>query len=170
MLFLLLVYQVRRSFQTLVALPRKRRALKRYDNNMSGILPASPKDYYCAIYFECLYTVTACIKERFEQKSYHIYSNLEQLLLKGDRGNENNELFTLYKHDFTQDVLQVQLITLHANYSIKNETGIHGIIEVIKNMSAAERSLFSEVVKVIRIVLVAPATNSISERSFSAMR
>ena len=97
-------------------------------------------------------------------------SNLEQLLLKGDQGNENNELFTLYKDDFTRDVLQVQLSTLHVNYSIKNETGIHGIIEVIKNMSAAERSLFSEVVKVIRIVLVAPATNSISERSFSAMR
>ena len=152
------------------ALPRKRRAPKRYDdNNRSCTLPASPKDYYCAIYFECLDTVTACIKERFEQKSYHIYSNLEQLLLKGD-GNENNELFPLYKDDFTRDVLQVQLSTLHANYSIKNETGIHGIIEVIKNMSAAERSLFSEVVKVIRIVLVAPATNSISEQSFSAMR
>ena len=90
-------------------------------------------------------------------------------MLKGDKGNENIELFTLYKDDFTRDVLQVQLSTLHANYGIKNETGIHGIIEVIKNMSAAERSLFSEVVKVICIVLVAPATNSISEQSFSAM-
>jgi len=37
-------------------------------------------------------------------------------------------------------------------------------------MSVAERNLVSELVKVIRTVLVAPATNSISERSFSAMR
>ena len=36
----------------------------------------------------------------------------------------------------------VELSTLHANYSIKNDTGIHSIIEVIKNMSATERSLF----------------------------
>ena len=65
--------------------------------------------------------------------------------------------------------LEVQLSTLHANYSIKNETGIHSIIEVIKNMPAAEISLFSEVVKVVCIVLVAPATNSISEQPFSVM-
>ena len=49
------------------ALPRKRRAPKCYDdNNISGTLPASPQDYYRAIYFECLDTLTACIKKRFE--------------------------------------------------------------------------------------------------------
>ncbi len=37
-------------------------------------------------------------------------------------------------------------------------------------MSVAEKSLFSQVIKVARTLLVVPATNSISERSFSAMR
>ena len=34
------------------ALPRKKRVPKSYDdNNISGTLPASPKDYYRAIYY-----------------------------------------------------------------------------------------------------------------------
>ena len=115
-------------------------------------------------------TVTGCIKERFEQESYRIYSKLEQLILKGDQGDESDELFLLYQDDFNRETLQVQLSTFHVNYSIKEETGIHGVLEIVRSMSVAERSLFSEVVKVIRTVLVVPATNSISERSFSAMR
>jgi len=115
-------------------------------------------------------TVTGCIKERFEQESYCIYSKLEQLILKGDQGDESDELFDLYHDDFNRDTLQVQLSTFHANYSIKEETGIHGVLEIVRSMSVAERNLVSELVKVIRTVLVAPATNSISERSFSAMR
>ena len=107
--------------------------------------------------------------KRFQQQSYRIYSKLEQLALKGDLGSESDELFNFYKEDITQDALRVQLSTLHTNYSINEDIGIHCILEIVKNMSVAEVSLFSEIVKVIRILLVVPATNSISERSFSAM-
>ncbi len=37
-------------------------------------------------------------------------------------------------------------------------------------MSAAERILFSHIVKVVSLLLLVPATNAISEHSFSAMR
>ena len=37
-------------------------------------------------------------------------------------------------------------------------------------MLGAERSLYSQIVKVVNLLLVIPATNPISERSFSAMR
>ena len=53
------------------ALPRNTRAPKCYDDkNMSRTLPASPKDYYYAIYFECLDTLTAW--ERIEQELPHL--------------------------------------------------------------------------------------------------
>lgn len=55
------------------------------------------------------------------------------------------------------------------NYKIEVDMGIQGVIDITKSMSAAERSLFPEVIKVARIVLVVSAINSISERSFSAM-
>jgi len=40
----------------------------------------------------------------------------------------------------------------------------------LQRLSAAERSLLNEVVTVTKLVLVMPATNATSERSFSAMR
>ena len=43
---------------------------------------ATPEDYYRAIYFEALDTVVNCIKDRFDQEGYKIYSKLELLLLK----------------------------------------------------------------------------------------
>ena len=36
-------------------------------------------------------------------------------------------------------------------------------------MSAAEKAVFSELVKLVRLLLTMPATNAVSERSFSAM-
>ena len=40
----------------------------------------------------------------------------------------------------------------------------------VKGMSVGERAMLSEVVKLVRLLLVMPATNAVSERSFSAMR
>ena len=47
--------------------------------------------------------------------------------------------------------------------------GIQGVIEILKNRSVAETALLSEAVEVARTMLVSPATNSVSERSFPAM-
>ena len=40
----------------------------------------------------------------------------------------------------------------------------------MKNLSTEKRFLFSEVIKLIKIILIAPATNAISERSFSTLK
>ena len=40
----------------------------------------------------------------------------------------------------------------------------------MQGMSVGERAMLSEVVKLVRLLLVMPATNAVSERSFSAMR
>lgn len=82
------------------------------------------------------------MKERFEQESYHIYSKLEQLILKGDQGDESDELFNLYHDDFNRDTLQVQLSTFYANYSIKEETGIHGVVGIVKACLLLKETLF----------------------------
>ena len=44
------------------------------------------------------------------------------------------------------------------------------IKKYISSMSSAERNLISEVDKLLKLVLVMPSTNAISERSFSALR
>ena len=69
-----------------------------------------------------------------------------------------------------KDLLLVQLQTFHANFKIEDSMSIHNVIEMMKNMTEAQKNLFSEVVKLTRLLLVVPATNAVSERSFSAMR
>ena len=44
-------------------------------------------------------------------------------------------MFRLYKYDFTRDTLQVQLSTLHANYCIKEDIGIHGVLELVRSVA-----------------------------------
>ena len=139
------------------------------DHSSTAYSPVTPEDHYRAIYLEALDTVTSCISERFEQEGYQMYKNLEQLLLKGDQGEEADALFALYSDDFDRDELQAQLHTFHTNYKKEEDTVIAGVIEILKSLSAAEKALLSEVVKVARTLLVSPASNAVSERSFSAM-
>ena len=46
---------------------------------------------------------------------------------------------------------------------------IHEFIKAIQGLSAAEKEFISEVVLIFRLKILAPATNAISERSFSAL-
>ncbi len=45
---------------------------------------------------------------------------------------------------------------------------LYSIVSLVKGMSAAERSLFSQIVEVVHLLLLVPATNAISECLFSA--
>ena len=46
---------------------------------------------------------------------------------------------------------------------------IHDVIALVQGFSAAEKDLITQVITLVKLVLVMPATNTISERSFSAM-
>lgn len=50
------------------------------------------------------------------------------------------------------------------------ENGLFDIIEYFKSRSPAELTLFSEIGTLLKLLLVMPATNAVSERSFSALR
>ena len=152
------------------AVPRKRRAPLRLDaHNSTGVAAAQPEDHYRMLYFETLDTVTSSIKEGFDQEGYQVYSKLEQLLLKGviEDYHQHEEL---YHDDFDIELLLVQLHTFHTNYKIEANMNMYNVIKIVQGMSEPEKSLFSQVVKLTRLLLVIPATNAVSERSFSAMR
>ena len=72
-----------------LALPRKRKALTRYEVGSSvGHHPGTPKEYFRQHYFECLDTVVSCIRDRFNQPGYKVLKNIEDLLLKAARNEE----------------------------------------------------------------------------------
>ncbi len=152
-------------------LPRKRKVPCRYEIGSTTTTASiiTPEDHYRIIYFEAFDIVIAQITDRFEQEGYQMYSKLEKFLI-GKQDDDLDELIEFYGNDFEKDALLAQLDSFHANYAIDENATVHDIIPVIKNMSCGEKLLFNEVIKLIRMILVLPATNAVSERSFLAMR
>jgi len=105
-----------------------------------------------------------------------MYATCEQLLVKA-ANNENfeDELqnFTqFYGSDFDPSVLETQLNTLPFCFSpnVGNMETFRDVLKQVKAFSKGHKLVVSEVVKLLKLIMVMPATNAVSERSFSAMR
>ena len=117
------------------------------------------------------------IESRFNQPGYKVYSQMESLLVSAANNKDYSEQFevvcSFLGNDIDNRLLQIQLGTfsVHLKTSISYSVAdINTIKDFFKNLSPPQREVLSEVVKVIRIILVAPATNAVSERSGSALR
>ena len=159
-------------------LPRRRKVPSRYEDGLASChFHDTPKVYYRQLYYEAVDNSIQCLNNRFDQPGYHIYSNLEQLLIKAAM-KENYELHfktvcDFYKDDIKPEVLQVQLVTFGANFPNnpgKKRPTVFDIRDYMTAMTQAQRDLLDQVVNIMKLILVMPATNSTSERSFSALR
>ena len=139
------------------------------------------KVYFWQQYFEAFDLAINTIQDGFEQRGYKIYSNLEQLLLKAcQKENFDQELedaCSFYKDDFEIETLRAQLVTfgidfqrkLNSEDDIKIKPTWVDIMEYFQSLQASQKALLSQVCNVLKILLVMPATNVTSERSFSAL-
>jgi hypothetical protein len=156
-------------------LPRRRKTPKRLDDgNSEGDYPDSPKVFYRQQYYEALDLIISTINDRFDQPGYKVYTQLEDLLLKAVQKEDFIDSLTavtsFYHSDFNATQLRLHLDTLASNFPDSSCTSVTDIKEYIQKMSPAERELISEVSSLLRLFLVMPATNAVSERSFSALR
>ena len=159
------------------ALPRKRRAPQQLQiGSTSGDFHSSPHDWYRQIYYESLDSVVQAVTDRFNQPGYRVYVNLQELLLKACKGEayepEMQAVLDIYKDDLSKLELEAQLPLLKPLCSgtykdTLSDFSIQDAIEVLSGLSVPERSAFSGVWKLLKLLLVLPAT---SERSFSALR
>lgn len=117
--------------------------------------------------------IIACIKDRFDQPGYRIYKNLHDLLLKTvnkeDYEVELSTVVEFYGSDFDGPLLQTQLEILASNFSAQS-ISVLDIIDHLKSMSPTQKCLLSQVLQLVKLILVMPATNTVSERTFSALR
>lgn len=156
-------------------LPRKRRRPQRYeDGNSTEYHPDSPEVYYKPIFFESIDLIVNCIEQRFNQPGFKTYSQLQNLLFCAIRGEDYKEnlqtIMEVYGSDFDGERLDTQLITLSTNFPSTDNLGLRDIVDYIKELSPAQQLLYNEVIKLLKIILVMPATNALSERSFSQLR
>ena len=156
------------------SLPRKRRRPARYEaGNAEAEFHENVEDQYRQIYYQAIGTIVGTIRDRFDQDGYKTYSELENLLLKAI-GNESFEqefgfMTNFYGADLNTDNLRTQLETLKVNLPA-GVSGIKDIIKYVRNLTQVQRDLLSDICTVIKLILVMPTTNAVSERSFSALR
>ena len=158
-------------------LPRRRKVpIRFHEGSAPAEFPQNCKAYYRQAFFEALDLVINAIKDRFDQPDYRTYSQLEELLLKTIHGEPKKDFFDsvceFYKDDLDGAKLQVQLETLRATFPKAQlaSVSVRDVHTFCCSLSVNERLLLSEVVTVLKLILVLPSTNAVSERSFSGMR
>ena len=155
-------------------LPRRRKMPKRYEiGSAETEYSSSPYAYYRAINYEALDLIINCIKNRFDQPGYRVYRQLQDLLMKAasqqDYLLEYDFVSKFYGADFSY-VLKAQLESFGVMCKDEPTPTLAYIITHVRSLSHAQNELLSEVLTLAKLLLVLPATNAVSERSFSALR
>ncbi len=157
-------------------LPRRRKVSQRYEvGRAEPEFSSSPEAEYKRMYFEALDLVVNCITARFNQPGYVMYKTLEELLLLAANRKEFEVEFKavtdFYGSDFDSYRLRGQLEVLSAHYKDScSSVSFHDVGEYLMGLSTALKAHYSEVVTLVKLIQVLPATNATSERTFSAMR
>ena len=157
-------------------LPRKRRAPERYEiGSGEASYSATLEEHYRRQYYEALDIAVTSIMTRFDQPGYAMYRSLESLLVQAANGQENDQqldiVTALYKADFDRALLSTKLQNLGTWFADKEpkKTGTVSLAECVaflQGLSQLQKSFFCEVCQLVKLILVMPATNAVSERSF----
>jgi len=156
-------------------LPRKRRAPKRIEIGEGECYHVDDvEDYYRLQYFEAIDLAVAGITNRFDQPGYTIYSNLESLLVKAANQNDYSaelEQVASFYEDFDTPLLETQLHIFSSKYAdATSKVSLKEILDYLRILTEDQRIFFSQVNHLAKPILVMPASNAASERSFSTMR
>ena len=116
-------------------------------------------------------------ENRFNQPDYQMYTHIEQTLLKGairlDVNQHINMLQTIYKDEFDYIQLKSQLLTSSSNLKSKLESNMpltmKGLVRYVQELNPGKKALLSQVFQLAQHCLVMPASNGVSERSFSVL-
>ena len=158
-------------------LPRKRRAPRRYEvGSGEGSFEEDVQVHYRRIFYEALDLIISCIKNRFEQPGYQVYRKLEDLVVKAAKKEVYDEelefVCNFYGQDFNREQLKMQLAIMANSLPQDDSSGhdFHFILNYLRGLSGPQKTLMSEVCTLVSMILVMPASNAVSERSFSALR
>ena len=159
-------------------LPRKKWFPIRY---FLGEAPSEFQDnvkHYCRqIYFESIDTVVNCIKSHFEQKGHvKCYEKVGSTLMLAAKDEPFDKhilpICSFYGDDLDHHNLQTQPTLLRALFDglNKDSIGIPFVINQLRELTQPQKNLLSEIIVLLKVLLLAPARNTFSERSCSTPR
>ena len=131
-------------------------------------------EHYRNIYVQTIVQLTINLRERFDQPDFAIYKQSRDLLLKAANGHphthELESVISVYGDDIDRQKLVAQLALIKSEFKVSSAKCLNDIVDFLKVQTAPMQALFSEIATLTRLLLILPATNAVSERSFSAMR
>ena len=129
------------------------------------------------MYFETFDNIN-CIKDCFNQTDYQIYVDLQEILMKAFK--EQNWEYDLQiviqnysVNEFDVPSLKTQLLLLleiAKFYGLDSRIQLSEMIALFQKLDTIKRMLVAEVIRLVKSVLVIPATNAVSERLFSSLK
>ena len=138
--------------------------------------PSSLKVHYRAIFFEVLDLVINFIQSRFDQPSFKVFLNLESLLIQATAPTGNIDVPTLaslhemYGDEIDMDALEVEANVFRAIMSNCRAGCFKDVYSKIKTCPESEKELIPNIMRIIMLLLINPATSYSPERSFSTAR
>lgn len=152
-------------------LPRKRRVPARYDENAATTyFDHSPRSMYHRYYFEVLDKLTGEIECRLQSSTFNFYAKVEIVMKNAATGEQVpdhllREVLDHFKEDLQEHELRTELSLL------KNVMeGTTFTINNLKEKIVLFHGILPQVCKLLRLLLIMPATSATSERSFSSLR
>ena len=144
--------------------PRVHKPPGRFTGTAETHSAVSVSDHYRPQYFELIDTATSELAKRFtDSVGLQTYSKLEGILITG---KVYEALLQPYIEIYGTD-LALELAMFRRSYVINN---VSSAADILRNMSTDMRSMFSEVEKLVRLLMVCPCSSAAAERSFSALR
>ena len=137
-----------------------------YTGDAVGRVVTTACDYYRPLYFLLLDTSIQQLEERFHGNfSFLTYQALENMLLTEKFRDVAADLSVYQEINWADFQIQVELF--RSKRSVKSLSNAVGILQ---GMAPELRGEYSEVEKLVRLLLVSPASSAEAERSFSALR
>ena len=136
--------------------------------------PSNPKEHYRQMYFEVLDSIITVIEDRFDQKSFQAYLQMESLLLKPLDGacvkSEIEFLNENYGDEITTDLLESELEIWKAIFNDSKTLCFKDTCSTLGSLSESKRKQIPNLINICRLLTVSPATSYAAQRSFSTAR
>ena len=119
------------------------------------------------IYFEVIHSFVSAIKDRFEQPSFNLFSDVEQLWLKSDNGEDYHQeldnFLKIFKDDINPSALLSELSIISTTCKGGNPAHFHDIFSY-EVLSKNERHLMKNFITIVKIMLVNGTITATPER------
>ena len=130
-----------------------------------------PKKNYCQLYFEIFDNIINCIKDSFNQTDYQMYVLLHEILIKGFKEQDWDDdlhIVCIWCQWVWCSFIKLLLLLpeIAKFYGLNSRMQLSEMIALFQKLDTIKEMLVAEVIKLVKSILVMPASNAVSKIIF----